>query len=438
MISWPTSAARTTGNGPSTSFQQFGQVYWRHDMQKLKVLWKASSWLDVTSRSVSLRAAAIASSIDVSSDMTKFLRPRDRTLTPLEPRRCGRGGFEGVARAAAFAEGFGQDLGHRVPGIRADDVRAGRAARTGREYSAGIRAPLHRGYRAEPRMVRVRREGRRASGGPLVDSATDHAAPHRHRAVLRTPLRAPVGSPVPHARLQPVQLQRRIERAMEAERLRDLRSDRSCRTGSSSISTRTTSTAFGDMTRTLASELADGALAFARAHHYTLVDRPRVDLSPTRPSTRADIRVDARFADPIAGRAGHGPRRRHRPPARADRRRRPDRHDGLHGARDRASPRARSGSSIRDGRIREVVVDGRRPDHRPGDRQRPRGSRRRASPATTAGSPAGAGRSSTPTSAARTARGSTASRSPRSCSGSGDRLQVGDTALVVEVAGALD
>lgn len=59
---------------------------------------------------------------------------------------------------------------------------------------------------------------------------------------------------------------------------------------------------FGDMTGTLASELADGALAFARAHRYTLVDRPRVDLlaDPTIPSS--DLRVEARFADPIAGR----------------------------------------------------------------------------------------------------------------------------------------
>ncbi len=58
-------------------------------MQKLKVLWKASSCWVVTSRSVSLRAAAIASSSDVSSDMTKFFRPRDRTLTPLS--RVARG-----------------------------------------------------------------------------------------------------------------------------------------------------------------------------------------------------------------------------------------------------------------------------------------------------------------------------------------------------------
>ncbi len=58
---------------------------------------------------------------------------------------------------------------------------------------------------------------------------------------------------------------------------------------------------FGDMTASLASELADGALVFARARHYTLVDRPRVTLFADGAVQRADIRVIARFADPIAG-----------------------------------------------------------------------------------------------------------------------------------------
>ena len=103
------------------------------------------------------------------------------------------------------------------------------------------------------------------------------------------------------ARLQPIQLQRRIERAMEAERLAT--ADRTLvpeplrrppapgRPGG-----------FGDMTTSLASELADGALVFARAHHYTLVDRPRVDLVSDPAVERTDIRVVARFADPIGGR----------------------------------------------------------------------------------------------------------------------------------------
>lgn len=60
-------------------------------------------------------------------------------------------------------------------------------------------------------------------------------------------------------------------------------------------------TSFGDMTASLASELADGALVFARSRRYTLVDRPRVDLLGDPTVERADIRVTARFADPIAG-----------------------------------------------------------------------------------------------------------------------------------------
>src|SRR6186997_2202699 len=86
MTSWPRWGAQDRQRA-SASFQQFGQVYCRHDMQKLNVLWKASSWWAVSSRSVSLRAAAIASSIELSSDMTKFLRPRERTLTPLRRTR---------------------------------------------------------------------------------------------------------------------------------------------------------------------------------------------------------------------------------------------------------------------------------------------------------------------------------------------------------------
>jgi hypothetical protein len=61
------------------------------------------------------------------------------------------------------------------------------------------------------------------------------------------------------------------------------------------------------MTGSLASELADGALSFARAHRYTVVDRPRVDLLADPTVERTDIRVDARFAEAVAGRSGHGP-----------------------------------------------------------------------------------------------------------------------------------
>jgi hypothetical protein len=108
------------------------------------------------------------------------------------------------------------------------------------------------------------------------------------------------------ARLQPVQLQRRIERAMEAERLTT--SDRTLVPNRFVVHLHPTDLAeFGEMTASLASELADGALSFARAHRYTVVDRPRVDLLADTTVQRTDIRVDARFAEAVVGRGGHGP-----------------------------------------------------------------------------------------------------------------------------------
>lgn len=103
------------------------------------------------------------------------------------------------------------------------------------------------------------------------------------------------------ARLQPVQLQRRIERAMEAERL--AAADRTLVPNRFAVHLHPADLdGFGDMSIALASELADDALLFARSRHYTLVDRPRVDLIADPSVERSDIRVVARFADPIAGR----------------------------------------------------------------------------------------------------------------------------------------
>jgi hypothetical protein len=103
-------------------------------------------------------------------------------------------------------------------------------------------------------------------------------------------------------RLQPVQLQRRIERAMESERL--AAADRTLVPNRYVVRLNPDDlAAFGEFGETLATELADGALTFARSHRYTLVDRPRVDLVADRTVARTDIMVDARFADPIAGRA---------------------------------------------------------------------------------------------------------------------------------------
>ena len=102
-------------------------------------------------------------------------------------------------------------------------------------------------------------------------------------------------------RLQPVQLQRRIERAMEAERL--AAADRTLVPNRYVVHLHPDDLAgFGEFSETLASELADGALVFARSHRYTLVDRPRVDLVGDPAVPRADIVVRARFADPISAR----------------------------------------------------------------------------------------------------------------------------------------
>ncbi len=102
------------------------------------------------------------------------------------------------------------------------------------------------------------------------------------------------------ARLQPLQLQRRIERAMESERLAT--ADRILVPNRFLVHLHPSDLeAFGDMTGSLASELADGALIFARTRHFTLVDRPTVEIVGDPRVDRADIRVTARFADPIAG-----------------------------------------------------------------------------------------------------------------------------------------
>src|SRR6267378_812153 len=97
-------------------------------------------------------------------------------------------------------------------------------------------------------------------------------------------------------RLQPVQLQRRIERAMETERMSG--ADRTLVPNRFRVRLHPDDLAgFGDLTATLATELADGALGFARAHRYTLVDRPRVDLIADPGVGQGEIRVAARFAD---------------------------------------------------------------------------------------------------------------------------------------------
>ena len=108
----------------------------------------------------------------------------------------------------------------------------------------------------------------------------------------------------PSARLfrthvQPVQIQRRIERAMEMGRRPG--ADRTLVPNRFIVHLHPADLAgFAEVADGLASGLADEALAFARAHHYALADRPRVDLVPDPTVPRADIRIDARLTSPQA------------------------------------------------------------------------------------------------------------------------------------------
>jgi hypothetical protein len=96
------------------------------------------------------------------------------------------------------------------------------------------------------------------------------------------------------ARIEPVQLLRRIEREMEAGRIqaRDgtIVPDRfAVALHPSDLS------ALGAHGSSLAADLADSALRFARAHGYRLHRRPRVDLVPDPRVEPGDPRVVARF-----------------------------------------------------------------------------------------------------------------------------------------------
>src|ERR1700675_3939693 len=99
--------------------------------------------------------------------------------------------------------------------------------------------------------------------------------------------------------LQPLQIQRRIERSLEGERR--VAFERTIAPNRFVVHLNPADLAgFGDLTEPLAGGVADGALSFARAHHFSLADRPRVDLVGDPRVQRADIRVEARFADPEA------------------------------------------------------------------------------------------------------------------------------------------
>ena len=159
------------------------------------------------------------------------------------------------------------------------------------------------------------------------------------------------------ARLQPIQIQRRVERAMESERL--TASDRTLVPNRFVVHLHPGDVeGFGDMAASLADELADAALAFARAHRYTLVDRPRVDLLADPTVMRSDIRVDARFADPIVGRADRAGLDL-APPATGETAATGDpTATRVYTVPTSRTPRVRLRVTDPDGRVREVVIDG--------------------------------------------------------------------------------
>ncbi|MDO8486044.1 MAG: DUF3662 and FHA domain-containing protein [Candidatus Limnocylindrales bacterium] len=243
----------------------------------------------------------------------------------------------------------------------------------------------------------------------------------------------------PSARLfrthvQPVQIQRRIERAMETGRRPS--ADRTLVPNRFIVHLHPDDLAgFADMADGLASGLADEALSFARAHHYALTDRPRVDLVADPTVLRADIRVDARLTSAQAAERASGSGASSEPSDRG----------GLDDPTATAvftlphsrAPRAVLRVIDPDGRTREHVIEaggltiGRGEDNDLVARDL-RVSRHHGRIVGRRGTLVYLDRGST--------NGSKVNGEPVTevVLGVGDRLEVGDTALILEVAGAPD
>jgi hypothetical protein len=93
-------------------------------------------------------------------------------------------------------------------------------------------------------------------------------------------------------KLQPIQLQRRLERAMESERVRD--GDRTHVPNRYAVHLAPDDlAALREAHPSLAADLADSVLAFARGHGYTLAERPTVALIADATVDGGDILVTA-------------------------------------------------------------------------------------------------------------------------------------------------
>jgi FHA domain-containing protein len=93
-------------------------------------------------------------------------------------------------------------------------------------------------------------------------------------------------------KLQPIQLQRRVERAMESERVRE--GDRTLVPNRYAVHIAPDDlAALRTAHPSLAADLADAALGFARAHGYHLGDRPTVALIADSTVEAGDLRVAA-------------------------------------------------------------------------------------------------------------------------------------------------
>ena len=97
-----------------------------------------------------------------------------------------------------------------------------------------------------------------------------------------------------HTRVHPLQIQRRIERAMELDRRHD--GDRTIVPSRFTVRLHPDDlVAIEPRGAVLVGQLADAALSFARAHRYAVLERPHVTLVANRAVAIGDISVEARF-----------------------------------------------------------------------------------------------------------------------------------------------